>query len=330
MALKDLVGNSQVAERLCSAIENGRLPHALLFVGPAGVGKRAFAGELARAAVCLAPIAGDACESCSGCIRSRNGEHLDIRVVEPDGAFIKIAQIRDLAREAIYHPYEAARRVFIVDEAHRLREEAANALLKTLEEPPSTTVIILVTDQPYALPETIRSRCQSIGFASIEAEEIERFLSSTQVRPQAEIRLLSRIASGRIGKALSTDLSVYKEKRKEMLGLIEVLAGDRDRVRLMKAAQYMVDVSRKDKTEFDSRIEIFLDLCRDVYGLTLGESPDEIANPDVTERLEEIARCVTPSQVAAWVSEIDVLRQNLRRNVSRQIALEAIFMRLSA
>jgi DNA polymerase-3 subunit delta' len=329
MAYASLIGNPRVAEALRRALARDRLPHALLFAGPEGVGKRTFALELARAATCLDPREGEACGACASCVRSASGEHPDIRIVSPDGAFIKIAQVRELAREAVSRPYEGTRSVMIIDDAHRLREEAANALLKTLEEPAPTTLIVLVTDQPYALLETIRSRCQTLRFSVLTPEEIERFLAANYKRPADETRLLSRIAAGRIGKALATDLSVYRERRKEMLGLVEVLAGDRDRVRLMKAAQYMADVARKEKSEFDARLDVFVALCRDVYGLALGESVESIANSDIALRLQEIAGRVEPSRVAGWAEAIDVLKRQLRRNVNRQIALEAIFVGLA-
>lgn len=329
MAIARLVGNGRVADALRRALARGRLPHALLFAGPEGVGKRTFALELARAATCLAPVGGDACDACESCVRSAAGEHPDIRLFEPDGAFVKIAQVRELSREAAFRPYEGPRRVLIVDDAHRLRDEAANALLKTLEEPPPTTVIVLVTDQPYALPETIRSRCQTFRFSTLASEEIEAFLAERLRRPTEETRLLARVASGRIGKALATDLSVYRERRKEMLGLIEVLAGDRDRVRLLKAAQYLADVGRKEKGEFDARLEVFGSLCRDVYGLALGEPLESVANPDVALRLRDVAARVTPERVARWAESIDVLRRRLRQNVNRQVALEAIFLELA-
>jgi DNA polymerase III subunit delta' len=330
MSLGKLIGNAHVREALDRAVMRDRLPHALLFAGPEGVGKRAFAVELARALLCNRPTGAESCDSCPSCLRVSKGEHLDLRVYEPDGAFVKIAQMRELAREAFQNPFEGRRRVLVVDEAHKLREEAANAILKTLEEPPPTTVIVLVTDQPYAMLPTIRSRCRTLHFSPVDAAELERYLAANFKRPSDDTKLLARIATGRVGRALGTDLSVYRERRKEMLALLEVLASDRDRLRLMKAAQFLADAAKKEKAEFDERIDIFLLLCRDVYGLTLGESSTAIANVDVALRLEQIASSVTPSRVASWVDAFDTLLVRMRQNVNRQLALEAIFLELSA
>jgi DNA polymerase-3 subunit delta' len=330
MSLSSLIGNHRISEALRRAAARDRLPHALLFAGPEGVGKRTFALELAKAATCFSPVDGDACGRCGSCVLAASGEHPDIRVFAPDGAFVKIAQMRELAREAQYNPFQGQRRVMVVDEAHRMREEAANAILKTLEEPPPSSLIVLVTDQPYALLETIRSRCQTLRFAPIPTPEIEQYLAANFKRPSDETRLLARIAGGRIGRAISLDLSVYREQRKEMLGLIELLAGDADRLRLMKAAQYMADVSKKEKSEFESRLELFVALCRDIYGLALGGSPDEIANADVTLRLQQLASGLRPERIASWVEAIDALREQLKQNVNRQLALEAILLGFAA
>ncbi len=329
MSLSTLIGNDRVKGALRRAVARDRLPHALLFAGPEGVGKRTFAVELAKAVTCLAPVDGDACDACESCVSVLNGEHLDIRVFEPDGTFIKIAQMRELAHMANERPFYArprARRVMIVDGAHQMREEAANAILKTLEEPPPTSLIVLVTDQPYALLETIRSRCQTLAFSPLEPAEVERYLAANFKRPSDETKLLARVSRGRIGRAIATDLSVYRDQRKEMLGLVELLAGSADRVRLMKAAQYLADVGKKDKSEFEARLDMFVALCRDLYGLTLGEPAESVANADITLRLEQLASGLTPDRISRWVDAVDELRGQLRQNVNRQLALEAILL----
>lgn len=329
MSLSALIGNERVREALRRANARDRLPHALLFAGPEGVGKRTTALELAKAVNCVAPVDGDACDACESCASAANGEHLDIRVFEPEGQFLKIAQMRELAHFANERPFYArprARRVIVVDAADRMRDEAANAILKTLEEPPETTLIVLVTDQPYALLETIRSRCQTFRFGPLDHEEVERYLMANFKRPREETRLLARVSGGRIGAAIATDLSVYREQRKEMLGLVELLAGSPDRVRLLKAAQYLADIGKKDKADFEARLDVFLGLCRDLYGLALGEPAERAANADLALRLEQLARAVAPERVARWVEAIDALKGQLRQNVNRQLALESILL----
>ena len=143
MSLGRLIGNARVRGALLRAHARDRLPHALLFAGPEGVGKRTAALELARAVTCVAPVGGDACDTCPSCARAARGEHPDIRVWAPEGTFIKIAQMRELAREAYFRPFEARRRAMIVEDAHLLREVAANAILKILDESPVISLCIL-------------------------------------------------------------------------------------------------------------------------------------------------------------------------------------------
>src|SRR5262249_14298535 len=152
------------------------------------------------------------------------------------------------------------------------------------------------------------------------------YLMSAYKRPREETRLLARVSGGRIGRAVATDLSVYRERRKEMLGLVELLAGEPDRIRLLKAAQYLADVGKKDKAEFEARLDLLVPLCRDRYGLALGASGEEIANADVRLRLEQLASGLAPERIARWVEAIDALRVQLRQNVNRQLALEAILL----
>lgn len=330
MPLRDLIGNERVERALTRAAGRDRLPHALLFAGPEGVGKRTFALELAKAVTCHEPIDGDACGNCESCTRAAAGEHPDIRVFVPEGTLHKIAAMRDLAREAQFRPFDNRRRVIVVDDAHKMRDEAANAILKTLEEPPPTTLIVLVTDQPYSLLGTIRSRCQTLRFAPAEPEAIEAYLADRFHRPADETRLLARIASGRIGRALSTDLSVYREQRKEMLGLIELVMTGGDRLRLMKAAQFLADTGKKDKSELEARLNVLVDLCRDIYGLTLDGPAEGVANADIVPRLTTLASSTTAERIARLIDAVERLRDRLRQNANRQIALEAMLLGFGA
>ena len=142
------------------AVDEGRIGQGLIFAGARGIGKHQFAMALAQAVNCERPVKGDACGVCVNCRKFAVREFTDVKTIVPDGQFIKIEQTREMASEAQFRPYEGRCRVFILDDAERLKEQAANSILKTLEEPPETSLIILITAKPYALLETIRSRCQ--------------------------------------------------------------------------------------------------------------------------------------------------------------------------
>src|SRR2546427_10674076 len=207
MPFSTLIGNDRIKKLLRRAVTEERIGQSLLMAGPRGVGKYQFAVALAQALNCEKVRMGEACGDCVPCRKIARSEHADVRTIlresqdpsfkkDPrNSQFIKIAQVRDLSQQAQFRPYEGRQRVFIVDDAEWLRHEAANSLLKTLEEPPSTSLVTLVTSKPYVLLETIRSRCQILSFAPLSASEIEQHLEIRDM-PAAEARLRARLSQG--------------------------------------------------------------------------------------------------------------------------------------
>src|SRR5213082_93406 len=213
-----LIGNEEVKEALRHLLASGRMPGSLLFTGEAGIGKKLFALELAKALNGRNRAGVEACDECSSCRRIENSifppfsevkdnnermicsEHGDVAMVRPYKQIIRVKPMRELEREANFRPFEGAARVFIVEDAEYMNDQAANALLKTLEEPPSTSHLILTTANPTALLATIRSRCQTIRFAPIPAAEVEKFLLEQESLPAEDARLLARTAQGSIGR----------------------------------------------------------------------------------------------------------------------------------
>jgi len=209
----NLIGNNEAKEGLRRMLAAGRVPGGLLFTGEDGIGKKLFALELAKALNCRTRVGVEACNQCSSCrripqidypatsdkeannkiIRTR---HADVGLVRPPTRFLLVSQMRDIEREANFRPYEGLARVFLIEDADRMNESAANALLKTLEEPPPTSFLILITSQPAALLPTIRSRCQAIFFAPIPAAEIEKFLVEEKALAPRDAALLARTSRG--------------------------------------------------------------------------------------------------------------------------------------
>src|SRR5687767_10869160 len=184
-----LAGNDNVKQTLRRLIAGNRVPNSLLFAGDEGVGKFQFALGVAKSFVCTEPTDGEGCGVCSACKRAETfvfsksekgedydrvffSEHLDVGVVIPFNRNVRIGAIRALEREANFNPYEASTRFLIVVDAEKMADPAANALLKTLEEPPPTSHIFLITSRPDSLLPTIRSRCQTLRFAPVSCEEI--------------------------------------------------------------------------------------------------------------------------------------------------------------
>ncbi|HEY7181193.1 MAG TPA: DNA polymerase III subunit delta' [Blastocatellia bacterium] len=332
MSFAKLVGNQRNKEILQRLLKNGRVNSTLIFAGPDGVGKRQFALSFAKAVNCqkapagaYAPVAIDSCDECSVCRRIDAGGYGDVAVIRPDGQFIKIAQTREMTEEVYYRPREGRQRFFIVDEADRLREEAANSLLKTLEEPPATSTIILLTARPDALLLTVRSRAQRLNFGALSVAEMEKYLAENYPRPAPDTALLARVTEGRMGQANAIDLSVYRQERRTLIELLELLASGNDRHRLLKAAEYL---GKKEREDFERELALILSLLRDLFMLAAGRGAGAVVNIDVVDRLSPLAHKIGLRRLMTWVEKFDQLRARLRININRQIATEAALLDL--
>ena len=336
-----LVGNINAKKRLERMFEVGRLPNALLFTGPEGVGKRSFALGVARRSVCTA----GGCGKCPACERAGRftfpaeddknkddykrvffSEHLDVGMVVPYKRNILVDAIRDLEREAHFRPYEAETRVFIIDNAEKMNDQAANALLKTLEEPPATSHIILVTSQPDRLLPTIRSRTQAVRFGPVAAKEAEEYLAGERGFSKEDARLAAIAAKGSIGAAVFLDLAAYREQRAAMLGVLRDAAVAGDLAALLAAGEAMNEA--KNKEHFEPSLDILETLARDVMVLAAG-GPELIANPDIANELGEIAAAAGAHRAAEWITAIEETRTALNVNLNRKIAADALFVRFA-
>ncbi|MDQ1559831.1 MAG: polymerase subunit delta [Pyrinomonadaceae bacterium] len=340
-----LVGNQRAKETLRRMLAGRRVPGALLFAGEDAVGKKLFALELAKALNCLAPAGVEACDKCSSCVRITHfadapadnksddakhiiwSEHRDVGLVRAEKNVIKVDQARELERETNYRPHEGRARVFIVEEADRLNPQASNALLKTLEEVAPTSHLILLSARPANLLTTIRSRCQTIRFAPLAADEIENYLVRHKRRAGEEARLAAHLARGRLGLALSLNLDAYREAREAMLSVLDALAGQTDRARLLRAAEDLSDAKRKD--EFEPRLDVLETLVRDAWLLSL-DPASKIVNEDIRARLARLGAGLKSRHAADWMARIQELRGQLAVNINRRVATDALFLSMAA
>jgi DNA polymerase-3 subunit delta' len=341
-----LIGNDEVKESLRRLLAGGRLPGSLLFTGEEGIGKKLFALELAKALNCRHRVGVEACDECSSCKRiSRStfppfgdidddkermiwSEHADVAMARAYKNIIRVPVMRELEREANFRPFEGAARIFIVEDADNMNDQASNALLKTLEEPPPTTHLILTTSNPTALLATIRSRCQIIRFAPIAADAVEKFLVERKHLPAEDARLLARTAQGSIGRALSGDVEIYRERRDMMLAVLRALTVELDRVQLLRSAEELA--AAKDRHEYEQRLDALETLIRDAWALALGRPSGTIVNGDLLTELQQIADKITSAQAAAWLSQIEDLRGTLEVNINRKIASDSLLLSLAA
>jgi DNA polymerase-3 subunit delta' len=318
----EFLGNARVVEIVRRALAFGKLPHAMILAGPDGVGKRTFSLLLAQALNCLSPREQDSCGECRSCRKIRSGAHPDVRVVVPEGANIKIDQIRALNSEIAYQPFEGKSRVAVLDPADQLRPEAANCLLKTLEEPPSRTVIILVTPNPHALLTTIRSRCRLLTFGALTQGQVEEFLATRAHRPPSEARLASMHSEGSVSAALLFDTSGFQEIRSRALEFLEAVLVDGSFDEVSRLASAI----GKEKEDFQQWIRAASGILESLYFARvfpsrIGPQPQD---------LEKLARSVSHSRVLAGIRAMRRLAAAQRFNANRQIALESLSLEVRA
>lgn len=339
-----LVGNRPIKTVLRRLLIQKRVPNALLFAGADGVGKRRFALRLAKAFVCQNPKDAEACDACANCRRANNftlpkaddrdafkkvifSEHPDIGTVTPYNKNILVDAIRDLETEANFRPFEATARFFIVDEADKMNDAASNALLKTLEEPPAASHIFLVSSRPDALLPTIRSRCQTLRFAPIAASEIENYLSNDKKFAPEDAALLARLSGGRLGYALGTDLEKFRAARAAMLKVLESILIKENRGELLRVGEEINDAKNKD--DFETKLDILQTLIHDLWTVRNEADANILVNVDLETDLKKLAARAESRRLAAWLSEIEILREQLAFNLNRKIAIDALFMQMA-
>lgn len=339
-----ILGNDQLKEMLTRLRSARRVPQSMIFAGPEGVGKRLFALELARSFVCREPEAGLACGECSACIRSGEFEfpkpesrddfkkvifsnHPDVGTVVAPNRNIFVDAIRDLEVEAHFRPYEGVGRTFIIDDADKMNDAAANALLKTLEEPPPTTHIILVTSRPDSMLATIRSRSQMLRFAPVSTDDIQRYLTEDRAISRHDAALTARVAGGSIGHAVSINLREFTERRDRMLAVVANAVKTDGRVALLRVAEEINDAKNKEK--YEENLDILETLIHDVWSLSVGRDASQIANTDLENELSSLSREARVADLPSWLSAIHELRENFEVNVNRKIATDALFVKMA-
>jgi DNA polymerase-3 subunit delta' len=340
----NLIGNERVKRVLKHFLAKERVPNALLFAGDDGIGKRQFALELARAFVCIDSADHEACGVCKACRRVGNfafptsdkgedydrvflSDHPDVGMVIPFKRNLRVGAIRELEREANFLPYEATARVLIVDDADKMNDAASNALLKTLEEPPPTTHIFLITSRPDSLLPTIRSRCQTLRFAPVSADEMERYLVEDRAFSQHDAGLAARLARGSIGRAVSINVPQFCERREKMMAVIAAAIETADRVAMFRVAEEMNDA--KNKEAFEENLGILESLIHDVWLLVTTGDKTRIANTDLADQLTSLAENAASADLPAWLTDIQTMRENLIVNINRKIATDALFVSMA-
>jgi DNA polymerase III subunit delta' len=332
-------GNGKVAQTLFAMTQQERIPQTILLDGPEGVGKATLARRFAAAMIggadkiehddlSLETNAETIAEREKWPSDKRNEDpslfatHPDFLTFPPDGPLrqITIEQMRLLKERAQFKPLHGKRRVFLIDHIDRANEQAANSLLKTLEEPPEHLILLLAAENPYDLLPTIRSRAVSFHLAPLSNAEMQAFVAS---RGLSDAGRRIALAAGSPGLAVSMDLEVYDERRTAMVKLLEVAAG---RAPFAEWAKYAEAMASRKSEKLDALLNILYVLLEDL--LLLSQGAGEIRNVDIRGELEALASRVSFRWIRAAVGRADELSELVRRNIQKSIALDALVVGL--
>src|SRR6266550_1246284 len=348
MAFSEFRGNPQIVAALRGALRVGRVPHAFLFTGPRGVGKYTLARLFAQAANCER-LNDDGCGECHTCQRiallAERGESADAATVErvplilqshpdvwalvPDPVRLKspvarpmlrIGQLRAVQRAAYFQPM-GRRRVFIIDGAETMRWDVANVFLKILEEPPGSATLILTAPSRYALLPTIVSRCLQFHFAPLPQAAVEKILKEKTDRKPAEIKLAAQLAEGSPGLAIEMDVDAAAQRRRSALRILERAAQGQGFAELFSATSALA----KDRNStFEDQIGVFYGLLTDLLELTSKVKEPVLRNAPLAKELESLGKSVDSAWVLRAIAGFDELHAGARRNLNRQLGLDAL------
>ena len=334
-------GNAHVAGALEQMLAHGRLAQTLLFSGPEGVGKATLARRLAQRILpdparielddLSLPGNLEILSSREKLAPEKRNEdpllfssHPDFVTFAPDGPLrqISIQQTRLLKERSQFLPHKGARRVFLIDHADRANDQAANSLLKTLEEPPDHLILILTAENAYDLLPTIRSRAVPFQFAPLSAAEIESFVRSRGLdRPERRAAL----AAGSPGLAVSLDLEAFDKRRAAMLTLLQVAAGAAPFAAWLPLSEA---IARAKSEKLELYLKTLYDLLRDL--LLLAEGASAIRNADIARELETLAARISFPWLRKAVERIDEIAWMARRSIQKSIALDGLIAQLRA
>jgi DNA polymerase-3 subunit delta' len=324
MPFPDILGHDRVKGLLARALGQGRLPPALLLSGPEGVGKRTLAVEAARGLLCdKGP--GEPCNACRTSDRTGRGIHPDLIVVVPETATgflaretIKIEHIRDAVREILGLPFEARARVVILDNAQCMTEQAMNALLKALEEPPTTSHLVLVTASPQALLPTIRSRCQSLRLGPLPSSVLETHLQERLGLPPEEARLRASLSGGSLGAAMAFEADGYRALRDDILAMLEKADGASAVHRLAWSERLA------DAEDVMLALTALRSLLRDAAAARAGAPAERMLNADVADRLVALGQGRLAARAVDLADLTEETRTALRGNASRPMSMDVL------
>jgi DNA polymerase-3 subunit delta' len=334
---RTIAGHSRLLSLLARVIARDSMPPAVLMAGPAGVGKRLTAIAIAQAVNCLQPQSSseferDACGECASCRRIARGVHPDVIVVEPgETGAIKIEQLRDVIDRSQYRPFEGRRRVVIINEADAAGADAQSALLKTLEEPPSASLFILISSIPDALLPTVLSRCPRLRFGPLTAAEVARVLKQDHGYSESDARAAAADADGSIGRALESQSDDLTEARDAAQRILQETARTNDPVRRINLARDLTEgkgTPAEERNRLAVRLRSLGSLLRDVGIIASRADRGMLANADLEAQLEKLSPSFDAERSLRAYAAVDRALAALDRNASAKVVADWLLLEI--
>ncbi len=322
MIFDRIYGHKKQIEILKSAIFNDRVSHAYLFVGIEGVGKRTIALALARALNCM-NRKGEGCEHCASCRKIDHGNHPDIHMVLPEKESILINQIRQLQREMSFALYEASYRVVIIDSAEKMNSAASNCLLKILEEPPKSTIIVLVSKALHLLLPTIVSRCQKIGFNPLPPDTLTEAVVALGKADEKRAEALAGLSEGSLGRAFDLLENPFVEERKTLLRRILTFSEDG-----ISELFNLADTLSKNKDDFKKSLEAAKTLFRDLLIWRHFKDRNFLINRDLGEEIDKAASGLNTETIIKMMEVVGEVQMKLDRNINPKLLAEKVLLEM--
>jgi len=350
MGFESFLGNPKAVAEVRGMLASGRVPGALLFTGPDGVGKKTLARMLAKAMVCGQGRA-DFCDVCDRCRKAeemfvaaqedlaRRREikdplrrveglvYFDLQLIEPITRYILIEQVRHLRSVAYTHPFVLPRRVFVIDQAQAIHWQAIDLLLKVLEEPPETTTLILVCPNAYELRPTIRSRCRRVTFLPVENSLIEALLEEEIHLSKAQRALAARVVGGSVAKAKTFDPAEFQRRRQPWLDFLDAVAGKIADATAASDWRLLFDSTRaltEKREEFEEILKIGYLLLQDLAQILAAGADASVVHIDLLGRLRAWAPSLGWAGIEKLKTGLDDAYRLQTRNVNPQLGLDTL------
>jgi len=324
MSFQTIYGHTRQIRFILTVLDQNRIPHAYLFSGMTGVGKRTVALALAKMIHCTGEkTSSDACNRCPSCLKMDHGNHPDLLCIEPEGQYIRIKAIRDLQAQMQYSPLEGKSRVIIINDADRMNITSANALLKTLEEPAPGNLLILITGNPHALPRTILSRCQQIRFFPLGRETIASYLEERLALKKDDAAMIAGAAGGGLAQAIGMVQEDYKSFRDRTLDDLMAIHNNN----LLKLLSFSSDFG-KDRGDILRKLNVIRSCYRDAMIYRETGREDALINRDRMDIIGDMAHGLDGRNLLERMQAVEHALQAIDQNANKALTLESMMFKL--